>query len=120
MAHRLTDEQVAIVQAAMDVSTGIDKGTCAACVLGEKGCKHDKRVGCMGKCRRAHQGPKGREGEFTRAVCKTAGLTPPLHFANRGFWTTALSGHDSKRQRSPAPSSADESKSSGDDDDDDK
>ena len=120
MAHRLTDEQVAIVQAAMDVSTGIDKGTCAACVLGEKGCKHDMRVGCMGKCRRAHQGPKGREGEFTRAVCKTAGLTPPLHFANRGFWTTALSGHDSKRQRSPAPSSADESKSSGDDDDDDK
>ena len=92
MEHRLSDEQCAIAQSKIDVSNDVDKGSCAYCFLGSNGCKHDKRVGVVGKgCHRSHSAPKGQEGSFCRALCKTVGLQGTLYLKNKLVWTKAPS-----------------------------
>jgi len=83
---RLSADRVKIVQAKMNASRGLDKGCCAACLLGEDGCDEDSRAGVMGKCGWAHQGPKGQEAQFCVDVAATAGLKVPYVARNFKFW----------------------------------
>ena len=48
---------LAIIQAKLDQSNGIDKGACAWCLFAPNGCPKDKRVGLIGACGCAHMGP---------------------------------------------------------------
>ena len=98
----IDDSLLEIVQAKLDQSTGIDKGACAWCLIGPKGCPHDKRVGVQASCGRAHMGPTDRKPAFCMAVVKTTGVTGPLYLNNRKFWTKALSGHSSSEAK-PGP-----------------
>ena len=50
MNHRLDNDQCAVLQAKLDVSDGIDKGSCACFFFGKAGCAKDKRAGVVGKC----------------------------------------------------------------------
>jgi hypothetical protein len=109
MDHRLTDDQCSIAQSKVDVSNDIDKGACVYCFLGANGCKADKRVGVIGRgCGRAHSAPKGSEGAFCRALCKTCGVqaTTPLFFKNKAVWVSG----PSSQQPGKASSSAQRSK----------
>ena len=70
--HLQTPDMAKVLQAKMDQSSGLDKGSCVACLLGTGvGCPDDNRVGCEGKCGHSHQGPKDRkvgEGYHDRRV----------------------------------------------------
>ena len=121
---------VKVLQAKMDQSTGLDKGSCVACLLGTGvGCSEDRRVGCEGKCGRSHQGPADRMKQFTGDVVKTCGLDSMVYFNSRKFWTKAPSGHQrhagpaaAKKPAAGSPkraSSASDDNDNGDDDDDD-
>ena len=89
----IDDSLLAIIQAKLDQSNGIDKGACAWCLFAKNGCPRDKRVGLQGSCGRAHMGPADRKPAFCITACKTAGLEGPLYLNNKKFWTTSLSGH---------------------------
>ena len=78
--------RVKIAQAEMNVSPGLDKGCCAACLLGEDGCDEDSRAGVMGKCGLAHQAPKDQQEQFCVDVAATAGLKVPYVARNFKFW----------------------------------
>ena len=119
---------VKVLQAKMDQSLGLDKGACAACLLGDGvGCPADSRVGCEGKCGRSHQGPKDREVQYQKDVVKTCGFDSMVWFNNPKFWTAAPSGH--QRHAGPAagkgkpaagsPKRASDASDDEDDDDDD-
>ena len=92
---------VKVLQTKMDQSSGLDKGSCVACLLGTGvGCPTDNRVGCEGKCGHSHQGPKDRMAQFCKDVVKTCGFDAPVYFNNPKFWTSAPSGH--RRYAGPA------------------
>ena len=99
----------------MNVSRGLDKGCCAACLLGEDGCDLDDRVGVIGKCGWAHMGPLGQEPQFKLDVAATAGLKVPYSTRNFKFWQKTPSGHapaEAKRKRSSSPAPDDEDEES--------
>ena len=112
MNHRLDNDQCAVLQAKLDVSDGIDKGSCACFFFGKTGCAKDKRAGVIGKCGWSHGAPQDRKDLFCRALCKTANMPPPMRLKNQRVWTDTPSGHKVKTQRapSPAPSNDDEGK----------
>ena len=123
-----TPDAVKVLQSKMDRSPGLDKGSCAACLLGTGvGCPADNRVGCEGKCGRSHQGPKDRSVQYCKDVVKTCGFDSPVYFNNPKFWTSAPSGHQRHGKAaakkpavaSPKHSSASEDDDDGGDDDDD-
>ena len=74
MQCRLSADRVKIAQAKMNNSRGLDKGYCAACLLGEDSCDEDSRAGVIGKCGLAHQAPKDQQEQFCTDVTATAGL----------------------------------------------
>ena len=98
----------------MDTSRGLDKGCCAACLLGEDGYDEDDRAGVIGKCGRSYQGPKDQQEQFCVDVARAAGLKVLYAARNYRFWQNSPSGHAAseakrtERSHSPAP---------GDDDD---
>ena len=116
---------VEVLQAKMDQSPGIDKGPCAACLLGGGvGCPTDNRVGCEGKCGHSHQGPGDRKVQFCKDVAKTCGFDSPVYFNNPKFCTSAPSGHQCHAgsaavKSKPAADSPKHASSASDDDDDD-
>jgi len=127
--HTKTPDMVKVLQAKMDQSLGLDKGACAACLLGDGvGCPVDSRVGCEGKCGHSHQGPGNRKVQFCSDVVKTCGLDGMVYFNNPKFWTSAPSGHN--RHAGPAagkgklapgsPKQASDASDVEDDDDDDE
>ena len=61
MNHRLDNDQCAVLQAKLDVSDGIDKGSCACFYFGKTGCAKDKRAGVIGKCGWSHGAPADRK-----------------------------------------------------------
>ena len=83
MNHRLTNDQCAVLQAKLDVSDGIDKGSCACFYFGKTGCAKDKRAGVIGKCGWRHGAPQDRKDLFCRALCKTANMPPPMRLKNQ-------------------------------------
>ena len=112
---RLSADRVKIVQSKMNVSRGLDKGCCAACLLGEDGCDEDDRAGAgvMGKCGWAHQGPKDQQAQFYLDVATTSGFKVPYSARNYRFWQNTPSGHAAaeakqKRSSSPAPDTDDD------------
>ena len=126
--HMQTPDAVKVLQSKMDRSSGLDKGSCAACLLGPGvGCPADNRVGCEGKCGRSHQGPGDRKVQYCKDVVTTCGFDSPVYFNNPKFWTSAPSGHQRHGKAaakkpaagSPKHSSASEDNDDGDDDDDD-
>ena len=128
--HLQSPDAVKVLQSKMDHSSGLDKGACAACLLGTgAGCPTDNRVGCEGKCGRSHQGPGDRKVQYCKDVAKTCGFDSPVYFNNPKFWTSAPSGHQrhagtaaAKKPAAGSPkhaSSASEDNDDGDDDDDD-
>ena len=119
----IDDSLLDIIQAKMDQSNGIDKDACARCLMGPKGCPHDKRVGLKELCGRAHMGPTDRKPAFCIAACKTAGLEGPLYLNNKKFWTASLSGHsaaEAKPKAKPAGAAKGSLMPSENDDDDDE
>ena len=99
----------------MNVSRGLDKGCCAACLLGEDGCDEDDRAGVMGKCGWAHQGPNDQQAQFCLDVAATAGLKVPYVAKNIRVWQATPSGHsasEAKRKRSNSPLPGDGEKES--------
>ena len=118
MNHCLVNDQCAVLQAKLDVSDGIDKGSCACFFFGKNGCAKDKRAGLVAKCCYSHGAPADRNDLFCRALCKTANMAPPIRLKNQRMWTDTPSDHKVEEQRapSPAPSKSDDE---GDDDDDD-
>ena len=54
MNHHLDNDQCVVLQAKLDVSDGIDKGSCACFYFGKTGCAKDKRAGVIGKCSWSH------------------------------------------------------------------
>ena len=128
--HLQSPDAVKVLQSKMDHSSGLDKGACAACLLGTgAGCPTDNRVGCEGKCGRSHQGPGDRKVQYCKDVAKTCGFDSPVYFNNPKFWTSAPSGHQrhagtaaAKKPAAGSPkhaSSASDDNDDGDDDDDD-
>ena len=119
-----TPDAVKVLQSKMDRSSGLDKGSCAACLLGPGvGCPADNRVGCEGKCGRSHQGPGDRKVQYCKDVAKTCGFDAPVYFNNPKFWTSAPSGHQRHAgpaaAKKPAAGSPKHAPSASDDDDDD-
>ena len=82
---RLSADRVKIVQSKIDTSRGLNKGCCAARLLGEDGCDEDDRAGVIGKCGRSHQGPKDQQEQFCVDVAETAGLKVPYAARNYRF-----------------------------------
>ena len=121
MNHRLNNEQCAVLQAKLDVSDGIDKGSCACFYFGETGCAKDKRAGVVGKCGWSHGAPADRKEAFTQALCKTANMAPPMRLKNQRVWNDTPSGHNVKTLavwRPPSPAASVQEAKSDDDDDD--
>ena len=122
-------DAVKVLQSKMDRSSGLDKGSCAACLLGTgAGCSTDNRVGCEGKCGRSHQGPGDRKVQYCKDVATTCGFDSPVYFNNPKFWTSAPSGHQrhgkaaAKKPAAGSPkhsSASEDDDGDGDDDDDD-
>ena len=127
--HMQTPDAVKVLQSKMDRSSGLDKGSCAACLLGPGvGCPADNRVGCEGKCGRSHQGPGDRKVQYCKDVMTTCGFDSPVYFNNPKFWTSAPSGHQrhgkaaAKKPAAGSPkhsSASEDDDGDGDDDDDD-
>ena len=73
--HLQSPGMVKVLQAKMDQSAGLDKGSCVACLLGGGvGCPVDNRVGCEGRCGHSHQGPGDRKVPFCKDVAKNLRL----------------------------------------------
>ena len=117
MNHRLDNDQCAVLQAKLDVSDGIDKGSCACFFFGKTGCAKDKRAGVIGKCGWSHGAPQDRKDLFCRALCKTANMPPPMRLKNQRVWTDTPSGHKVKTQRAPSPAPSNDDEGKDDDDD---
>ena len=123
--HMQSPDMVKVLQSKMDQSSGLDKGSCVACLLGTGvGCPADNRVGCEGKCGHSHQGPGDRRVQFCKGVVKTCGFDSPVYFNNPKFWTLAPSGHQryarpAAAKSKPAAGSPKKAPSAPDDDGDD-
>ena len=122
--HLQSPDMVKVLQAKMDQSSGLDKGSCVACLFGTGvGCPADNRVGCEGKCGHSHQGLGDRKVQYRKDVAKTCGFDAPVYFNNPKFWTSTPSGHQRHAglvvAKKPAASSPKHAPSASDDNDDD-
>ena len=101
--HLQSPDMVKVLQTKMDQSSGLDKGSCVACLLCTGvGCPIDSRVGCEGKCGHSHQGPKGRIGQYCKDVVKTCGFDSPVYFNNPKFLAKSKPTAGSPKQASSA------------------
>ena len=117
MNNRLDNGQCAVLQAKLDVSDGIDKGSCACFFFGKTGYAKDKRAGVVGKCGWSHGVPTDRKDLFFRALCKTANMAPSMRLKNQRLWDDTPSGHKVKTQRAPSPAPSEDDEGKDDDDD---
>ena len=98
MNHRLDNGQCAVLQAKLDVSDGIDKGSCACFLFGKNGCAKDKRQG-----RESLFTGAGRRDDDTSMVLSTA-VTSPDAEEHDFKMTPRFPASGSKPTGTPVPS----------------